>query len=144
MSSGLEFETLEPGRELPPGLEEMTFPIYRPLLELAPVSRHPEQGDLRQVQPVEQGLIVGHRPCLVAKVKLFAELLAEAVELLQHRDRRLLSSGPHDKLQQRLQQVEVDRNPKLNTGAQHFDGDIVPVMGNSPMHHRDRGLADRC
>lgn len=52
MSPGLEFETLEPGRELPPGLEEMTFPIYRPLLELAPVSRHPEQGDLRRVQPL--------------------------------------------------------------------------------------------
>ena len=52
MSGGLEFETLEPGRELPPGLEEMTFPIYRPLLQLAPVSRHPEQGDVRLVQPV--------------------------------------------------------------------------------------------
>ncbi len=52
MSSGLEFATLEPGRELPPGLEEMTFPIYRPLLALAPVSRHPEQGDVRLVQPV--------------------------------------------------------------------------------------------
>lgn len=52
MSSGLEFETLEPGRELPPGLEEMTFPIYRPLLGLLPVSRHPEQGDVRLVQPV--------------------------------------------------------------------------------------------
>lgn len=52
MSSGLEFETLEPGRELPPGLDEMTFPIYRPLLGLAPVSRHPEQGDARLVQPV--------------------------------------------------------------------------------------------
>lgn len=52
MSRGLEFETLEAGRELPPGLEEMTFPIYRPLLQLAPVSRHPEQGDVRLVQPV--------------------------------------------------------------------------------------------
>ncbi len=52
MSDGLEFETLEPGRELPPGLEEMTFPIYRPFLGLAPVSRHPEQGDIRLVQPV--------------------------------------------------------------------------------------------
>lgn len=52
MSSGLEFETLEPGRELPPGVEEMTFPIYRPLLGLVPVSRHPEQGDVRLVQPV--------------------------------------------------------------------------------------------
>ncbi|MEO8277810.1 MAG: GNAT family N-acetyltransferase [Thermoanaerobaculia bacterium] len=52
MSGGLEFETLAPGRELPPGLEEMTFPIYRPLLRLEPVSRHPEQGDIRAVQPV--------------------------------------------------------------------------------------------
>ncbi|MEO7794399.1 MAG: GNAT family N-acetyltransferase [Thermoanaerobaculia bacterium] len=52
MSRALEFETLTPGRELPPGVEEMTFPIYRPLLQLAPVSRHPEQGDVRLVQPV--------------------------------------------------------------------------------------------
>jgi len=52
MSRDLEFVTLEAGRELPPGLDEMTFPIYHPLLGLAPVSRHPEQGDVRLVQPV--------------------------------------------------------------------------------------------
>jgi GNAT superfamily N-acetyltransferase len=52
MTTGLEFETLAPGGELPPGLEEMTFPVYRPLLTLAPASRHPEQGDARRIRPV--------------------------------------------------------------------------------------------
>jgi GNAT superfamily N-acetyltransferase len=54
-----------------PGLEAMTFPIYRPLLTLAPASRHPEQGDERRIQPVgcvavaagePVGLVLGEIP----------------------------------------------------------------------------------
>jgi len=33
-------------------VEGMTFPIYRPLLALQPVSRHPELGDPKVVQPL--------------------------------------------------------------------------------------------
>jgi GNAT superfamily N-acetyltransferase len=33
-------------------VEGMTFPIYRPLLALQPVSRHPELGDPKIVQPI--------------------------------------------------------------------------------------------
>jgi GNAT superfamily N-acetyltransferase len=51
MTTALAFETLVPGASLP-GIDEMTFPIYRPLLALAPASRHPEQGDARRIQPV--------------------------------------------------------------------------------------------
>ena len=52
MTAGLSFETLVPGGPTPPGLDEMTFPIYRPLLSLEPASRHPEQGDVRRIRPV--------------------------------------------------------------------------------------------
>lgn len=49
--AGVTFETLAPGAPTD-ALAAMTFPIYRPLLALAPTSRHPEQGDPRRIQPL--------------------------------------------------------------------------------------------
>ena len=45
-----------------PALAEMTFPVYRPLLDLEPTSRHPEQGDPRRIQPIGCVARVGERP----------------------------------------------------------------------------------
>lgn len=52
-------------------LAAMTFPVYRPLLDLVPTSRHPEQGDPRRIQPIgcvaragaqPVGLVLGELP----------------------------------------------------------------------------------
>jgi len=43
-------------------LAAMTFPVYRPLLDLEPASRHPEQGDPRRIQPLGFVARVGARP----------------------------------------------------------------------------------
>ena len=61
MTETFEITTLEPGAS-DPGLAAMTFPIYRPLLTLAPASRHPEQGDARRIQPVAVVARAGGEP----------------------------------------------------------------------------------
>jgi GNAT superfamily N-acetyltransferase len=52
----------------------MTFPVYRPLLALAPAVRHPEQGDAKPIQPIAfvarlkgapVGLVLGELPLSV-------------------------------------------------------------------------------
>ena len=70
MTTGLTFETLVPGAELPLGLDQMTFPIYRPLLALEPASRHPEQGDARRIQPVAVVARTGGRLAGLARAEL--------------------------------------------------------------------------
>ena len=45
-----------------PELAAMTFPVYRPLLTLAPTTRHPEQGDARRVQPLALAARAGDAP----------------------------------------------------------------------------------
>ena len=45
------------------GLARMTFPAYRHLLALEPVPRHPDEGDLRPVQPIAIGASARRRDC---------------------------------------------------------------------------------
>jgi len=68
--AGITFEALAAGAPTD-ALAAMTFPIYRPLLSLAPTSRHPEQGDPRRIQPLAVvaraggellGLALGEQP----------------------------------------------------------------------------------
>lgn len=61
MTESLEITPLEPGAS-DPRLAAMTFPIYRPLLDLAPASRHPEQGDVRRIQPLAVVARAGGEP----------------------------------------------------------------------------------
>jgi GNAT superfamily N-acetyltransferase len=65
----VELESLR--APVPPFLATMTFPAYRHLLALDPASRHPDQGDLRLVQPLgvlamrdgnPAGLVLGEVP----------------------------------------------------------------------------------
>lgn len=57
------------------GLATMTFPVYRPLLDLQPTSRHPEQGDRRRIQPLAIVARVGEQPLglLLGELPLDAE-----------------------------------------------------------------------
>ena len=53
MTRTLELTPLQPPAEAErAALAAMTFPVYRPMLTLAPTTRHPEQGDARRVQPI--------------------------------------------------------------------------------------------
>lgn len=61
MTESVEITTLEAGTS-DPRLAAMTFPIYRSLLDLAPASRHPEQGDTRRIQPVAVVARAGGEP----------------------------------------------------------------------------------
>ena len=100
--------------------------------------RHPAQFHL-----VEQPAVVGERPGLVAQVELLAEL---GPEPLEHRDelaRRVLPGLLGDQLQQRLEEVEVGRDPVLDAGTQHLDRDSTAVAGGGLVHDRDRCPADR-
>ncbi len=45
-----------------PTWREMTFPVYRHLLDLTPSVRHPEQGDPHPIQPVAWGILLNDRP----------------------------------------------------------------------------------
>ena len=69
MKTRVELSTLAPPAAAE--LAAMTFPVYRPMLSLAPTTRHPEQGDPRRVQPiavvaragtVPVGLVLGEVP----------------------------------------------------------------------------------
>ncbi len=66
-----------------PGLEKMTFPIYRPLLALEPASRHPEQGDERRIQPVGCVAVAADRPVglVVGEVPLAGDSAPEMLSL---------------------------------------------------------------
>ena len=68
---------------VPEGLETMTFPVYRPLLGLAPAVRHPEQGDVRRIQPVAMVASVAGRPLGLAlgELPLEGEEPAELLSL---------------------------------------------------------------
>lgn len=61
MTETFEITTLEPAAS-DARLAAMTFPIYRPLLTLAPASRHPEQGDARRIQPLAVVARAGGEP----------------------------------------------------------------------------------
>ncbi len=47
---------------VPVELRQMTFPIYRQLLDLAPSTRHPEQSDQRRIEPLAIGAWWGDEP----------------------------------------------------------------------------------
>ena len=47
--------------EVPSGSANMTFPSYRHLLTLARQPRHPDLGEVRQVQPIAHGAFVGEQ-----------------------------------------------------------------------------------
>ncbi len=71
----VEIELLTPPTpQQAPELEAMTFPVYRPLLTLAPTVRHPEQGDAKPIRPIALvarakgepvGLVLGELPLSV-------------------------------------------------------------------------------
>ena len=67
-----------------PALAEMTFPIYRRLLDLTPTTRHPEQGDTRPIQPVALAALVGGEPVglALAELPLAPDDLDRAPEML--------------------------------------------------------------
>jgi GNAT superfamily N-acetyltransferase len=88
----------------------MTFPIYRPLLQLKPVARHPEQGDARRIQPVAiaayhggepVGLLVGETPLDVRSVPEMLSLFVApdhrgrgvATDLVAHFEALLTKAG---------------------------------------------------
>ncbi|MGH7338202.1 MAG: GNAT family N-acetyltransferase, partial [Myxococcota bacterium] len=61
MSRDERIEIVRLGAPAPEELAAMTFPVYRPLLDLAPTTRHPEQGDEIPVQPFALAARLGDR-----------------------------------------------------------------------------------
>jgi GNAT superfamily N-acetyltransferase len=55
---------------VPAGLAAMTFPVYRPMLALAPTTRHPEQADEIPVQPMAFLAKLGDRAIGLALAEL--------------------------------------------------------------------------
>jgi len=70
MSRDERIEIVRLSAPAPAELAAMTFPVYRPLLQLAPTTRHPEQGDEIPVQPFALVARLGDRPVGLALAEL--------------------------------------------------------------------------
>ena len=96
-----------------PAFAAMTFPIYRPMLHLRPVARHPEQGDARRIQPVgiaaycggePAGLLLGELPLDIRGVPEVLSLFVApehrgrgiATDLLAHFEATLAAGGSQE------------------------------------------------
>lgn len=70
MSRDGQVEIARLSAPVPAELAAMTFPVYRPMLDLAPTTRHPEQGDEIPVQPLALVARLGERPIGLALAEL--------------------------------------------------------------------------
>ena len=57
-----DFELKDLDKDSAKSYTAMTFPVYRHLLSMQPLARHPEQGDQREVQPVAIGAHLAGKP----------------------------------------------------------------------------------
>ena len=100
-------------------------------------------GHEREVGEAEQPPVVVHGPGLVAQVELFADLLLEPLEQLQHLGEREVAGLAGDDRQERAEEGEVGGDGVLDAGPQDLHRDLATVDGDRPVDHGDRRPPDR-